>query len=426
MIIKKYLAKSMREALAEIKSELGEEAVILKTRKVAGTTFPFHAAQVEVTAARDEDTKPSEAFPEIKVSRPFEAEGTGVYHRPRPSCIVDEAERVSVRPWSPPVLERAGKGGQRGVMEVGIIEKDDRSYAELKEDFRQLSDLVKNVLAKNAGSSPESPSPAAAPGFAGPWAGLYRRLVDREVQPQLAESLLTTMRQRGMDAVNGAGEKGLRELLGAGFPVAGPIRCKKNGPRVIAFVGPTGAGKTTTIAKLATHCRIGKNRRVSIITADTYRIAAIEQIKTFADIVKADLHVVFSPDEAALAMKACVRDDLVFVDTAGRSLHNEEHMEELRAFLSRMNVDEVHLVLSATTKDSDLVATVRRFRDLGSDRLLFTKLDETACLGNVFNAVTTSELPVSFLSFGQNVPDDIELAQPERFAQRLLEGAIHD
>jgi flagellar biosynthesis protein FlhF len=100
-------------------------------------------------------------------------------------------------------------------------------------------------------------------------------------------------------------------------------------------------------------------------------------------------------------------------------------MEELKVFLSRMHPDEVHLVLSATTKDSDLAATIRRYREIGSDRLLFTKLDETTCLGNVFNAVARSAMPVSFLTFGQNVPDDIELAQPARFVERLWTGALH-
>jgi flagellar biosynthesis protein FlhF len=425
MIIKKYVAKSMREALAEIKTELGEDAVILKTRKVGGTTFPFHATQIEVTAARDDESKSSAAFPAIKVSRPAAAGDTGVYRRPRPSCIVDDAEQVSVRPWSPPVVHRAAKNAEPGIMEAGIIEKDNRSLAELKEDFRQLSDLVKNVLAKSERTVSEKPPSAPAPVFEGAWGKLYERLTELEVLPDIAGSLLTTMRERRLEAVNGAGEKSIRELLEARFPVAGPIRCKKNGPRVIAFVGPTGSGKTTTLAKLATHCRIGKNRSVSIITADTYRIAAIEQIRTFADIVKANLHVVFSADEAALAMKACARDDLVFIDTAGRSRRNAEHMEELKSFLSRMQPDEVHLVLSATTKDSDLAATISRYREIGSDRLLFTKLDETACLGNVFNAVERSAMPVSFLTFGQNVPDDIELAQPARFVERLWTGALH-
>jgi flagellar biosynthesis protein FlhF len=428
MIIKKYVAKSMREALAEIKNELGDDAIILKTRKVGGAAFPFRAAEIEVTAARDEESRPAQAFPEIKVTRSAGAsDATGVYHRPRSSCIVDDGELVSVRPWSPPVLP-SRKKTDAGVMEAGIIEKDNRPYAELKEDFRQLSELVKDVLVK--GTGPVAPPLPAAPAvtndtFEGPWEILFKRLVDMELQPKIAGSLLQTMKLRGMEPVNGAGEGGVRELLLNHFPVAGPIRCKKNGPRVIAFVGPTGAGKTTTIAKLATHCRLGKNRAVSIITADTYRIAAIEQIRTFADIVKAKLYTVFSPEEAASAMKACSGDDLVFVDTAGRSRRNEGHMEELKSFLAALQPDEVHLVLSATTKDSDLQATVRRYRDLGSNRLVFTKLDETSCLGNVYNAVSVSGMPVSFLSSGQNVPDDIELAHPARFIERLWEGVAN-
>jgi flagellar biosynthesis protein FlhF len=213
------------------------------------------------------------------------------------------------------------------------------------------------------------------------------------------------------------------ELLRSHFPVSGPIKCKKKGPMVVAFVGPTGSGKTTTLAKLAAHCCLSKSKRVSLITADTYRIAAIDQIRTFADIVKVELQVVFSPEEVVAALGACVNDDLVFVDTAGRSQRNSAHMEELKTLLGAIHPDEVHLVMSATTKDSDLLDTVTRYREIGANRLLFTKLDETAHIGNIFNVVTASNMPVSFFAFGQSVPDDIELAQPTRFVQRLWEGS---
>jgi flagellar biosynthesis protein FlhF len=188
------------------------------------------------------------------------------------------------------------------------------------------------------------------------------------------------------------------------------------------FVGPTGSGKTTTLAKLAAHACLQRKKKVSIITADTYRIAAIEQIRVFADIIKADLHVLFSPDEIPAAIQACASSDLVFVDTAGRSPHSMEHMEELKKYIDGLQPGEVHLVLSATTKDSDLRDSVERFRAVGANRLLFTKLDETRTVGNIYNTVNASGMPVSFLTSGQSVPDDIELAQPARFAQRLWEG----
>ena len=159
------------------------------------------------------------------------------------------------------------------------------------------------------------------------------------------------------------------------------------------------------------------------MTADTYRIAAIDQIRTFAEIVDIGLQVVFSPEEVSDALESCENDDIVFIDTAGRSQRNTEHMRDLESFLEVMHPDETHLVLSATTKDSDLNDTIKRYKDLNVNRLLFTKLDETARLGNVFNIVSNSGIHVSYLTSGQSVPDDIELAQAGRFIQRLLEGS---
>jgi flagellar biosynthesis protein FlhF len=409
MRIKKYVAKSMREALLNVKSELGENAVILKTRKLPGRILPFGGPDIEVTAAADDEGAVRPAFPEINVQG---AAATGTYGRPRPSCIVDAAQPVAVRPWRPPVM--AAKGRQ-GPIEAGIVEKEAGRYTELKEDIKQLADMVKTVLKKG--------SAATEGGFSEGWAVLYGKLVESEVRPDIAASLVKNMQRDAGPLSNGQAETKIRELLRGSFPASGPIRCKKRGPMVVAFVGPTGTGKTTTLAKLSAHCRLTKNKRVSIITADTYRIAAIDQVRTFADIVKAELHVVFSPDEVPSALAACINDDLVFVDTAGRSQRNAPHMEELHQMLSRIRPDETHLVVSATTKDSDLVDTIRRYREVGADRLVFTKLDETVSVGNVFNAVTVSGLPVSFFAFGQSVPDDIELAQPARFVKRLWEGA---
>jgi flagellar biosynthesis protein FlhF len=159
---------------------------------------------------------------------------------------------------------------------------------------------------------------------------------------------------------------------------------------------------------------------VSIITADTYRIAAIEQIRAFADIVNVGLQIVFSPDEMQTALEECSDSDVIFVDNAGRSQRNKEHMEELRLLMDVLRPDETHLVLSATTKDSDLHDMINRYRNIKVNRLLFTKLDETTRLGNIFNIVSDLGIPVSYFTVGQSVPDDIEVADPGKFVTRLL------
>ena len=412
MKIKKYVAKTMREALIEIRNELGESAIILKTRKFPGKGFPFSGTDIEVTAAIDDGAMPQPAFPEINVKGavPLCVPETGVYNRPRTSCIVDTAEPVAVKAWRPPVVRTVK---YREAAQPVASGKDDSEIIGLKEDIRQLADLVKTIV-KNGGKKVEG-------GFNGGWGVLYRRLVDSEVKPVIAAHLIERMVDGEAALANGGAEEKMVELLKSHFPSSGPIRCKKNGPRMVAFVGPTGAGKTTTIAKLVAHCCLGKKRRVSIITADTYRIAAIEQIRAFADIVKVRLHVVFTPAEIKAALAACVHDDLVFIDTAGRSCLEAGHFAELKTMLDAMHPDEIHCVVSATTKDSDLKATVERYGSIGANRLLFTKLDETMHVGNVFNTISETRMPASFFTFGQSVPDDIELAQPARFVQRLWE-----
>lgn len=408
MRIKKYVTKSMREALIEIRNELGEGAVILKTRKVPGRGFPFGGADVEVTAAIDEESKPQPAFPRIMVDEPAPAAaGAGTYQRPRSQTAADAAPAVAVRAWKPPMVlssERAAPAG------VGT----EHGYTELKEDIKHLADMVKSVL-KNGGTCREG-------GFEGGWGILYKRLIDAEVKTELAASLIDSMRRDVNALSNGQAEARIFELLHSHFPVSGPVRCKKRGPAIVAFVGPTGSGKTTTLAKLVAHCRLNGTRRVSVITADTYRIAAIDQIGAFADIVQVRLQTVFSPAEVPAALAACVNDDVVFVDTAGRSQRNGEHMNDLREMLRALRPDETHLVVSATTRDSDLLAAAERYRAVGADRLLFTKLDETSQVGGIFNCVNATGMHVSFFTVGQRVPDDIEVAQGARFVKRLWEG----
>lgn len=412
----------MREALIDIKQDLGESAVILKTRKMNAAAFPFGGKDIEVTAAVEEESStstnaPRPAFPEINLTK----SGTGVYRKPRTSCVVENAELVEMRPWRPPVMSSVAKMPQAAAREE--VENNDARYKELKEDLQHLTEMVTSVVKKGSATTEG--------GFSGGWSVLYKKLIDSEVRPDIAAGLIKSL-QSGIvtspgaavaaPAGNGTAEEKMLALLRGQFPVAGPIKCKKKGPVIVAFTGPTGSGKTTTLAKLVAHCRLNKNKKVSIITADTYRIAAIEQIRVFADIVKAELQVVFSPEEVGSALAACADNDIVFVDTAGRSPHNTEHMEDLKRYLTALHPDEVHLVVSSTTKDSDLRDTVERYREIGADRLLFTKLDETRTVGNIFNTVNASAMPVSFFTFGQSVPDDIELAQPARFVQRLWEG----
>ena len=419
MHIKKYTAPSMREALLKIKEELGENAIILKSRKLPKKLFTVgEQDEVEVTAALDGDA-PGLPFAPLVSSRSTGGT-TGAYPRPRSSATLPSgmAELVALKNRNAAVTQKVFSVDSPAVpfkLSAPTPNADALRLLEIKDDIRELKDMLKSILATG--------TTAASGEFSGGWAVLYKRLIDAEVRPDIASALITTIKN-GKESPDADINKKFISVLSDNFPVGGPLRTKKDAPLVLCFVGPTGSGKTTTLAKLAAYCSLSRNQRVSIITADTYRIAAIEQIRTFADIVHIGLQVIFSPSEAADALVACENDDIIFIDTAGRSHKNSEHIRELQEFLAVLKPDEIHCVLSATTKESDLMDNINRYRDLGANRLLFTKLDETNRLGPVFNSVYQTRMPVSYFTLGQSVPDDIEQAQPGRFASYLWEGSL--
>jgi flagellar biosynthesis protein FlhF len=202
--------------------------------------------------------------------------------------------------------------------------------------------------------------------------------------------------------------------------VAGPIKVNPGQCRVAALVGPTGVGKTTTIAKLAANFRLKEKRRVGLITVDTYRIAAVEQLRTYADIIDLPMLVVSSPREMREAIQRMNNLDLILMDTAGRSPRDEVRIQELRAFLTEAGADEVHLVLSSVAASRTLEETAQRFAAVGATAMILTKLDEASGLGNVLPVVRSGGLPLSYLTNGQNVPDDIETANARRLARLIL------
>lgn len=199
------------------------------------------------------------------------------------------------------------------------------------------------------------------------------------------------------------------------------------GQRIIILIGPTGVGKTTTLAKLAANFALLEEKNVCLITADTYRIAAIDQLRTFAQIINLTLDVVFSPFELKKAIESQADRDVILVDTAGRSPLDDEKMTELSELLKEELNAEVHLVLSATTKTGDLKAITKRFRDAGFDKLILSKIDETVTYGPLLEFLIDDAPPLSYLTNGQNVPDDIIFARErdlvELIAKRTLEGS---
>lgn len=256
-----------------------------------------------------------------------------------------------------------------------------------------------------------------------PWQSLYEELVAGEVDPENAQYLLDKMAQ--MLPPSSPPEEAIAALKGI---VAEEIQVVPpwdlaEGTRVVALVGPTGVGKTTTIAKIAANYALLARRRVSLLTMDTYRIAATEQLKTYAEIIGVPLEVVFTPQALGEALDRHKHCDLILIDTAGRSQHNKMHLAELKAFLDQAQPDEVHLVLSATTKTRDAMEIIDGFAAvLPLNRLIITKLDETSSYGMILNAYRRLGQPLAYITTGQSVPEDIEVADPNKIADLILGG----
>ncbi|SDB99262.1 MULTISPECIES: flagellar biosynthesis protein FlhF [unclassified Candidatus Frackibacter] len=203
-----------------------------------------------------------------------------------------------------------------------------------------------------------------------------------------------------------------------------PVELDSKTPKVVALIGPTGVGKTTTIAKLAANFNLIKNKNVALITADTYRVAAVEQLKTYSEIIGSSLEVVFTPSELNRSIDKFMDKDIVLIDTAGRSQKNQMQMSELNALIDSAKIDEKYLVLSATTKFNDIIDIILNFESIGIDKFIFTKLDETNNLGILLNVVEEFDKPLSYITNGQNVPEDIEVLDPKKIVDNFLKEQL--
>ncbi len=253
--------------------------------------------------------------------------------------------------------------------------------------------------------------------------GFYQLLLEKEVPEDIAQELLCQLEADGTPAQlqdPGATKALLTAMIERQITTNGPIQLERGTRKVVALVGATGVGKTTTIAKLAANFRLRDHIKMGLVTVDTYRIAAVEQLRTYAEIIDLPMKVVTNPLEMRRALDDLVGLDLVLIDTAGRSPRDELQIQELKRLLAEARVDEVHLVLSLTSSLKSLLASVEKFASANATSLILTKLDEAAGLGNLLALSGEVSLPISYLTTGQDVPNDIEPARPDRIARLIL------
>jgi len=259
----------------------------------------------------------------------------------------------------------------------------------------------------------------------------YTCMIENHVSREIADQVVDAVRSRltlGQLADETLVHDAVLSELAGFFPISdtslAPARGSSSRPFTLALVGPTGVGKTTTIAKLAATYTLAQSLRVGLITTDTYRIAAVEQLATYAEIIGVPLKVVTSAAEMREAMESYADLDVVLIDTAGRSPKDTARLEELRTLLDAAHPTETHLVLSGASSEPVLIEAARRFAVLGTDRVIFTKLDEAVTYGVILNVASRVGARLSFITTGQEVPDQIEAPHPDRLARLMLQPSL--
>ena len=387
MNVKTYRANTMQEALAQVRRDLGSKASVLHTREVpaSGWLRWFQGGrQIEVVAST------SVAVPSRLPRRVNAGEGAPA-HENQPARAVARPPLKSMVEKMAGVLPSQDFGDQLARLQSrvdALCRRGGDATSELEDGaFHLFTDLIEADLSES----------------------LARELVDRAAA-QAGDDPRDPQQLRAL----------VVEMIEAEIAVAGPIGASPGRRHLVALVGPTGVGKTTTIAKLAANFRLRERRRVGLITVDTYRVAAVEQLRTYADIIDLPMEIVATPREMHQALARMADLDLVLMDTAGRSPRDEVKILELRAMLAEAAPDEVHLVLSSVASAASLAKTAEQFATVGTTALVLTKLDEAASLGNLLPLVRSSRLPLSYVTHGQNVPDDIAPAEAGRLARGIL------
>jgi len=376
MRVKRFTGDSIGDTMSKIKRELGSEAVILQTRQIkeGGFLGLFAQTKVEITAAIEEAVKPVKTE---AIKKAYEA------YREK------EDENV------------------RDILKENILED---TQTEIKQMHCMLRELMGQIVKND-----EEQIPSALENW-------VRFLMERGISKEMTNELINCLKNEldeekwnDSDVVFESIKKQIESRCGD----TDTIKTEKSRTKVVALIGPTGVGKTTTIGKLAAGFSIIERRKVALITADTYRVAAVEQLRTFGEIIGVPVEVVMTPESLKEAVTRHRDKEIIFIDTAGRSPYHDLHMSELEAFIDTASPDLTMLVMSATTNTADQIMVYERFKKLSS-HLILTKLDESSCLGSLLDFLVKIDLPVAYLTNGQNVPDDIEAATSEILVRYVL------
>ncbi|MBN2308590.1 MAG: flagellar biosynthesis protein FlhF [Candidatus Hydrogenedentes bacterium] len=467
----RFRAASFDEAYQQMRQALGDQAVVLRTAQVTegGLLGFLGRKRVEITAsapqprpARLRTPRPQPSRPLSMAERKYAASSLGSDENVRDTVayfqrLVSDAQQRMKQPEAarptaakaePPAHEPAApasaaeeprlvprqvRGGAPRPEQVGntavapvipfqplpepAVRALHRPEADVQQGVREIREMLEVLLTEAPG--------AGVPVEFQPY---YKRFLDMGMTRRAAATLLSAAtRDSDFDVIRN--ERVMRERLRTEIQrrvaVTGGVGLAAGTRRVVALVGATGVGKTTNLAKLAARFAVRERASVALITADTYRVAASEQLRVYANIIGLPMQVVDDGKDMAAALHEFRDHDLVLIDTAGGSQFNLKQTDELRTLLAAAQPDEVMLVVSGNTRLEDQRQVVAGFRTLEPSSLFFTKLDETRHYGPLYSLATEAGLPLSYLSVGQNVPDDVMLAKPDRIADLIMEGGTN-
>lgn len=417
MTINKFQGKTEEEAIAKAKQEFGENAVIMNVKEVKpkGLFRAFKNSTYEVTAAMEE----KEQFVNPKRA----LQNTKKLHD---SINLSADEKIDIpKPEAKPdfreLIQKTMPNSSR------MQEPEEKKIEQRLDD---LSNRIEESLARTPkGEKPEAENPVKEKPSSEEFHFvriLYSTLLKNEVNEKYVNQILDEIEKfiRPGNSVDMILSNVYQKLI-LRFGQPKTIDLSGSKPKILFFVGPTGVGKTTTIAKIASKYKVEYDKKVAFITADTYRIAATEQLQVYANILDAPMAIVYSQAELNESIAKFEDYDLVFVDTAGFSHKNEKQRNDMKTLLGGVSEEynkEVYLVLSATTKYMDLLDIVDSYREIADYKLIFTKLDETTTYGNLLNIKLYSGADLSYTTNGQNVPDDIEVFDTQKIVKKLLGG----
>ena len=351
MRIKKFTASNYSIALKEVKQELGKDALILSTRSI----------------------KP-----------------------PSPISGRKEATRVEITAaveCSSPIIEP-----QTSDM------SDNKTSPEARDT--DLKSLIFNLLSQT--------DQVRSLGLRSHQIDAFSHLIDSGLNKKLASKILQKTLKQNPQQSGHYDKEPVMDLMKKVLPCKGEIDLNKYGPKVVAFVGPTGVGKTTTIAKIAAEYALRRGQKVALVSLDTYRLGAIDQLRVYGEIMEVPFEVAGGKEDLRRIVDSHSDKDLILVDTTGRSHQDKEYSRQLKEIFDGVGGVEIHLVLSVTAQEKLFTATYHQFSSIGVDRVLFTKLDEGLSFGSLFNFSVQNRLPLSYFTSGQRVPEDLEVARPDR------------